>query len=72
VAVASALAVRAGAAASPVAAGARLRALLPGAAARDQRVAAATALLRPFTVIAGGPGTGKTTTIGAILALLER
>lgn len=38
---------------------------------RDQRLAAATAVLRRCTVIAGGPGTGKTTTIARILALLD-
>jgi exodeoxyribonuclease V alpha subunit len=36
-----------------------------------QRVAAATALLRRFTIISGGPGTGKTTTVVKILALLS-
>jgi exodeoxyribonuclease V alpha subunit len=35
-----------------------------------QRLAAATAVLRRFTVVAGGPGTGKTTTVARILALL--
>ncbi|MBW3578204.1 MAG: exodeoxyribonuclease V subunit alpha [Actinobacteria bacterium] len=35
------------------------------------RLAAAVAVLRPLGVIAGGPGTGKTTTVSAILALLE-
>jgi exodeoxyribonuclease V alpha subunit len=35
-----------------------------------QRVAAALAVLRPFCVICGGPGTGKTHTVAAILALL--
>jgi exodeoxyribonuclease V alpha subunit len=35
-----------------------------------QRRAAETALRRRFTVIAGGPGTGKTTTVARILALL--
>ncbi len=35
-----------------------------------QRVAAATALLRPFTVISGGPGTGKTFTVVRLLAVL--
>lgn len=34
-----------------------------------QRVAAALALLRPLCVISGGPGTGKTRTVTAILAL---
>jgi exodeoxyribonuclease V alpha subunit len=35
-----------------------------------QRVAAAVAVLRRFSVISGGPGTGKTHTVAAILALL--
>jgi exodeoxyribonuclease V alpha subunit len=35
-----------------------------------QKVAAALAVLRPFCVISGGPGTGKTRTVAAILALL--
>jgi exodeoxyribonuclease V alpha subunit len=35
-----------------------------------QRLAAASAVLRQFAVIAGGPGTGKTTTIARVLALL--
>ena len=37
----------------------------------DQRLAAATAVLRRLSVIAGGPGTGKTTTVARVLALLE-
>ena len=42
-----------------------------GAAADDrQRLAAETALRRRFAVVAGGPGTGKTTTVARILALL--
>ena len=36
-----------------------------------QRLAAAVAVLRRFAVIAGGPGTGKTTTVARILALLD-
>lgn len=36
-----------------------------------QRRAAATALGRHLTVVAGGPGTGKTTTVARILALLH-
>lgn len=35
-----------------------------------QCIAAATAVLRRFAVIAGGPGTGKTTTVAQIVALL--
>ena len=35
-----------------------------------QRVAAAVAVLRPLSVITGGPGTGKTTTVARVLALL--
>jgi exodeoxyribonuclease V alpha subunit len=37
----------------------------------DQRMAAATAVLQRLSVIAGGPGTGKTTTVARVLALLE-
>ncbi|HEY5384170.1 MAG TPA: exodeoxyribonuclease V subunit alpha [Acidimicrobiales bacterium] len=37
----------------------------------DQRRAAATAVLRRISVIAGGPGTGKTTTVARVLALLD-
>jgi exodeoxyribonuclease V alpha subunit len=35
-----------------------------------QRIAAAIAVLKPLCVISGGPGTGKTHTVTAILALL--
>jgi len=35
-----------------------------------QALAAACALLSPLTIISGGPGTGKTTTISRLLALL--
>lgn len=35
-----------------------------------QRLAALVAVLRPFTVITGGPGTGKTFTVKKVLALL--
>lgn len=49
---------------------ARLASLFPGDAAADQRDAATTALAGLLTVIAGGPGTGKTTTVARILALL--
>jgi exodeoxyribonuclease V alpha subunit len=37
----------------------------------DQRMAGATAVLRRMSVIAGGPGTGKTTTVARVLALLH-
>jgi exodeoxyribonuclease V alpha subunit len=40
--------------------------------ARDlQRLAALVAVLRGFCIISGGPGTGKTTTVTKILALLQ-
>jgi exodeoxyribonuclease V alpha subunit len=45
--------------------------LFPDDEAGEQRWAAATAVLRRLSVIAGGPGTGKTTTVGRVLALLE-
>ncbi len=45
--------------------------LFPHAGPDDrQTLAAATAILRRFSVIAGGPGTGKTTTVARIVALL--
>lgn len=37
----------------------------------EQKVAAAIAVLRRFAVISGGPGTGKTYTVAAILSLLS-
>lgn len=37
-----------------------------------QRAAAAAALTQAFCIIAGGPGTGKTTTVVKILALLQQ
>lgn len=37
-----------------------------------QRVACALGVLRPFAVISGGPGTGKTTTVAKLLVLLQR
>ncbi|MDP8969713.1 MAG: exodeoxyribonuclease V subunit alpha, partial [Actinomycetota bacterium] len=44
----------------------------PGGEQPDrQRMAAAAAVLRRFAVIAGGPGTGKTTTVARVLALAE-
>ncbi len=45
--------------------------LIPASACLNwQKVAAATALSRPFAVISGGPGTGKTTTVAKLLAAL--
>jgi exodeoxyribonuclease V alpha subunit len=41
-----------------------------GAVDEGQRHAAATAVRRRFAVVAGGPGTGKTTTVARIVALL--
>ena len=47
--------------------------LFDGDAPDHQRLAAATTVLpRSFSVIAGGPGTGKTTTVAAVLALAAR
>ncbi|MBU0553556.1 exodeoxyribonuclease V subunit alpha [Myxococcota bacterium] len=42
----------------------------PGEDDPHQRLAATMSVMRPFAVISGGPGTGKTTTIVKILALL--
>ncbi|WP_137725707.1 exodeoxyribonuclease V subunit alpha [Prescottella subtropica] len=44
----------------------------PSAAPDRQRVAAAVAATHRTSVIAGGPGTGKTHTVARVLALLER
>jgi exodeoxyribonuclease V alpha subunit len=46
--------------------------LFGGADATDDRqaLAAATAVTRRFAVVAGGPGTGKTTTVARIVALI--
>jgi exodeoxyribonuclease V alpha subunit len=51
---------------------ARLLSKPPGGSTPDtsQRLAAASAVLRRFAVVAGGPGTGKTTTVARIVALL--
>ncbi|MGI8753463.1 MAG: exodeoxyribonuclease V subunit alpha [Acidimicrobiales bacterium] len=45
--------------------------LYPGGVPDLQRLAAAAAVLRRCSVLAGGPGTGKTTTAARILALLD-
>ena len=44
--------------------------LFPGETAGRQALAAASAVLRRLAVVAGGPGTGKTTTVARIVALL--
>ena len=44
--------------------------LFVGHTGERQALAAATAVLRRLTVIAGGPGTGKTTTVARVAALL--
>ena len=45
--------------------------LFRGARDLDQLLAVETAVGRRFTVIAGGPGTGKTTTVARLLAVLH-
>jgi exodeoxyribonuclease V alpha subunit len=44
--------------------------LFPADSDRLQRAAAASAVLRGLSVVGGGPGTGKTTTVARIVALL--
>jgi exodeoxyribonuclease V alpha subunit len=44
--------------------------LFPGRLDSRQTLAAASAVLRRLAVVAGGPGTGKTTTVARIVALL--
>ena len=46
--------------------------LFPREDADRQRLAAATAAVRGATIVAGGPGTGKTTTVARIIALLRQ
>jgi exodeoxyribonuclease V alpha subunit len=45
--------------------------LFPGAGDGDQRAAASTCAEARVSVLAGGPGTGKTTTVSRLLALLR-
>ena len=45
--------------------------LFPDAGDADQRAAAETCALSRVSVLAGGPGTGKTTTVSRLLALLR-
>lgn len=51
--------------------GAALGRLFPGAEPDRQRLAAVVAAHRRFSILAGGPGTGKTTTVAKLLALLQ-
>ena len=51
--------------------GVAIRAAFPDEEYVEQRTAAAVALLRDLTVIAGGPGTGKTTTVARIVGLVQ-
>ena len=44
--------------------------LYPGKDSRDQRKAVETALTHRFSIITGGPGTGKTWTVARIIAVL--
>jgi exodeoxyribonuclease V alpha subunit len=48
-----------------------VRRLFPGEGDGPQRVAATTAALSLVTVVTGGPGTGKTTTVARLLAVLQ-
>ncbi len=48
-----------------------LERLFPASGSERQRLAAAVSALRRVTVLAGGPGTGKTTTVARLLALLH-
>lgn len=47
------------------------RRIFPDAGYDEQRAAAATACRRLTTVLTGGPGTGKTTTVAGLLAMLD-
>lgn len=48
----------------------KLAGWFPDEGSRGQQAAAALALLQNFMLISGGPGTGKTTTVAKLLALL--
>jgi exodeoxyribonuclease V alpha subunit len=50
---------------------AAVRRLFPADEDDRQRLAAATAVLSRVTVLTGGPGTGKTTTVARLLAVLQ-
>nr|WP_225755763.1 exodeoxyribonuclease V subunit alpha [Actinotalea sp. Marseille-Q4924] len=62
---------RSGAALEPAAVRAAVTRLFPEAQDDRQRLAAATAALSRVTVLTGGPGTGKTTTVATLLAVLQ-
>ena len=49
---------------------ASLAAYFPGAAYADQRAAAAVAVRSRLSILTGGPGTGKTTTVARLLGVL--
>lgn len=49
-----------------------IRRLFGNESSTEQRWAGAVAALRKFSVIAGGPGTGKTTTVARVIALLHQ
>ncbi|WP_174814146.1 exodeoxyribonuclease V subunit alpha [Mycolicibacterium phocaicum] len=49
-----------------------LERLFPPPGFAEQRAAAQLALTQPVTVLTGGPGTGKTTTVARLLALLAQ
>ncbi|SEB09451.1 MULTISPECIES: exodeoxyribonuclease V subunit alpha [unclassified Mycobacterium] len=51
---------------------AALERLFPPPGFAEQRAAAQLALTQPVTVLTGGPGTGKTTTVARLLALLAQ
>jgi exodeoxyribonuclease V alpha subunit len=51
---------------------AELERLFPPPGFAEQRAAAQLALTQPVTVLTGGPGTGKTTTVARLLALLAQ
>ena len=51
--------------------GEAIRLAFPDEEFREQRTAAAVALLRDLAVIAGGPGTGKTTTVARIVEIAQ-
>ncbi len=55
----------------PLVVGVAVRRLFPADTDGRQRLAAGTAALSRLTVVTGGPGTGKTTTVARLLAVLH-